>query len=293
MDLKELYEKLLELLDSKAAAASIDKTELQDYFTPEGVLLKQNYLERLASSLQNSGMMHNSIRFNESRERRELIKSALCDFDGKAALDKFNNAEELYNALTDVGRLDAGLQKQINNDTKAEARAKKKGMHYTPKKHLPTNWQKYANGLFDGLKFLYNEKGIELIDGLCKDPTSENELKSKLKTLGGIEKRIHGLGFALCCDWIKECGARWLAKPDVHIKVVASYAAQNEELLSDQKTIEFMYSWATEAGTTAYELDKVIWLICTGNFYLKRDMINRDSILKAVKELQKNYLKGL
>ena len=75
----EVYEMLLELINSKASSARIKKRELNDYFKPEGILFKQNYLQRLASSLQNSGMMHNSIRFNESEERYNHIKNRGSD----------------------------------------------------------------------------------------------------------------------------------------------------------------------------------------------------------------------
>lgn len=77
----EIYEMLLKLITEKAEAMHITEKELSKYYIPEGIALKQNYLERLASSLQNSGMMHNSIRFNESEERYIHIKNALCNFD--------------------------------------------------------------------------------------------------------------------------------------------------------------------------------------------------------------------
>ena len=35
---------------------------------------------------------------------------------------------------------------------------------------------------------------------------------------------------------------------------------------------------------TPYKLDKIIWLICTGNFYLEKDKIGRDTILRRLKD---------
>ena len=95
----DAYEMLLELINSKASSARITENELQKYFQPEGILLGQNYLQRLASSLQNSGMMHNSIRFNESEERYNHIKNVLCDFDAKKVLNKYNNWKDLITLL--------------------------------------------------------------------------------------------------------------------------------------------------------------------------------------------------
>ena len=124
----EIYEMLLELIDKKASAMNITESKLNRYYIPEGIELNQNYLERLASSLQNSGMMHNSIRFNESEERYNHIKEVLCDFDCQKVLDKYKSWEELYAALTDDGKLDNGTKKD------------------TEKKR--TNWGKYAKGLY-------------------------------------------------------------------------------------------------------------------------------------------------
>jgi len=283
MDNKKFYDELIRLLNDKAKSQSVSQSELQKYFKPEGILLSENYLTRLSSSLQNSGMMHNSIRFNESDERRTTIKEALLDFDGKKALERYSEWQELYNALTNGGKLDEGLQKHLRDEKRNEERARKKGEKYVKKERKETNFEKYSKGLYDGLEFLYREGGNKLIDGLCEAPTDDYPLKKKIANLKAIQKRIHGLGFALTCDWIKECGAEWLAKPDVHIKTVIEALNGGKEP-SDEKTVEMVYALAEEIGTTAYKLDKVIWLICTGNFYLSRDKINRDTILKLINE---------
>lgn len=266
----KVYELLLELLKAKADSARITENELKDYYVPEGQLLKQNYLERLASSLQNSGMMHNSIRFNESEERYNHIKNTLFNFDSEEILKKYSNWQELYSVLTNNGDFDNGIKK--NTDDKR------------------TNWGKYAKGLYCGVEFLKNEQGSEKIALLCNEPTTTDELYKKIKEIKEIEKRIHGLGFALTCDWLKECGCTWIAKPDIHIKIVCSAidGKSETELMSDVDIIKFMFNISKEikqkySDVTAYKLDKMIWLICTGNFYLQKDKIGRDTILSLLK----------
>lgn len=266
----QVYEMLLKLIKDKATSARITENELNDYYEPEGILLKQNYLERLASSLQNSGMMHNSIRFNESEERYKHIKNVLCDFDCDKVNLKYKNWQELYAALTTNGLLDNGKKKDTTDKR--------------------TNWGKYAKGLYYGTEFLAKENGKEKIVVLCEEPTTTEELNKKIKELKNIEKHIHGLGFALTCDWLKECGCTWLAKPDIHIKIVCSAidGKSETELMSDIDIIKFMFKLSKEieqkySDVTAYKLDKIIWLICTGNFYLQKDKIGRDTILSLLK----------
>ncbi len=267
----EIYEMLLELIDKKASAMNITESKLNRYYIPEGIELNQNYLERLASSLQNSGMMHNSIRFNESEERYNHIKEVLCDFDCQKVLDKYKSWEELYAALTNDGKLDNGTKK----DTEEKR----------------TNWGKYAKGLYEGAVFLENDGGNKQIEALCKEPLTADELNGKIKELREIKRNIHGLGFALTCDWLKECGCYWLAKPDIHIKVVCSEIEGKHEniLMSDEAVIKFMFNFSNIVkdkypDVTPYKLDKIIWLICTGNFYLEKDKIGRDTILRRLKD---------
>ncbi len=267
----EIYEMLLELINKKAESSHITQQQLLEYYKPEGLLLSQNYLHRLASSLQNSGMMHNSIRFNESQERYEHIKEVLFDFNCEKSVQKYNNWFDLYNALTKGGTFDNGVQKESEEKR--------------------TNWGKYAKGLFDGIVFLANENGMNKIDELCKAPLDTKEFKEKIKELKTIEKRVHGLGFALTCDWLKECGCTWLAKPDINIKVVCSaiLGKDSTEQISDIETIEIMFDLANvikkdDPAITPYMLDKMIWLICTGNFYLQKDKIGRDTILSRLSQ---------
>jgi hypothetical protein len=50
-----------------------------------------------------------------------------------------------------------------------------------------------------------------------------------------------------------------------------------------------MFSWAvvvknsgTDLSATAYKLDKIIWLLCTGEFYLDGKRIGREAIYRKI-----------
>ena len=110
---------------------------------------------------------------------------------------------------------------------------------------------------------------------------------AEIKKISGA---IHGLGIALTCDWLKECGCTYLAKPDGHVKAVIKswYDKATEE-----EILKIMYKWAKmvrESGldnkATAYKLDKIIWLLCTGNFYHDKMKSGQDAICGRIKALK-------
>ena len=74
------------------------------------------------------------------------------------------------------------------------------------------------------------------------------------------------MGFAIACNWLKELGYYKYAKPDTHIKDVclALNLIQNND---DISCFEAIIKVANAAGIDAYKVDKVWWLICSGNFY--------------------------
>ncbi len=271
------YNKILELFEKKAQGTFITTQELQQYFIPEIDLnIKidrfqiQNYYCRLASSLQNSGNMQNSIKFNDEKSHSyEIIKKTLFDFDAKKVLAEYNTSDEIYEKLKKNGIRDNAKDLSKN-----------------------TNWKKYAKGLFEGADFLLNQNGEEKIQELIALNSSTTFNQEWLERINEITK-IHGLGFALTCDWLKECGCTWLAKPDTHINTVYNVLNGKEEkaTVKEKEVIEYMFNWAkeiknsTDNSMTPYKLDKIIWLICTGNFYLHKDkMINRDALVNVIKQ---------
>lgn len=267
--LKRLYDILNEDLKLLAEKSNVSPGELNDYFIPEMKLEKskqegQNYLYRLASSLQNSGMMHNSIRFNEDEIRNKNIKEVLCNWDITKARETYNSADAIYEKFKEV----CGDDFDKGSGTKKE-----------------TNWQKYCLGLLNGLEYL-DQNGIREIDELVSFDYSANleDFAEKMKKVDKLTNQIHGLGLALTCDWLKECGCEWLAKPDVHIiEVIKHY--KKEGKISNKKVLEFMFEWSKIVGCSAYKLDKIIWLLCTGNFYLNKPKTSRSDIIKIIDNL--------
>ncbi len=83
----KLYKALYRNLVNYASVAGVDESALQKYFIPEGNTNSVSILFRLCSSLQNSGMMRNSIKFNDKDcTHRNTIKKVLFGFDTKNLL---------------------------------------------------------------------------------------------------------------------------------------------------------------------------------------------------------------
>lgn len=244
-------------------------SDLEKYFKPD-IVRKQNYLEILASSLQNSGQMRNSIKFNDSEFNHNKIQECLYDFDAKEAKKHYASGDEIFKELTDK-----------NIET---MRASSSEDNQEPKK----KWKNYCKGLYQGLVYLTNEKnnGTEQIKRLVA--SGYNLPDEWERTKYEIQKAIHGLGPALVCDWLKECGCEWLAKPDTHIIEVLK-SLTNEKGISEKKVVNFMADWSKfirdekiDDKCSPYKLDKIIWLLCTGEFYLDRPKYGRDNIIDYI-----------
>lgn len=254
----DLYLTMLRDLNSLASIAGVKEGELQKYFSPD---TSQSFLYHLCSSLQNSGMMTNTILFRGINN--PIIKEVMCNYDSTLSFKKYKGWQDIYNTFLSKGILDKGSRK-----------------------NKETNWEKYCKGLYGGLQFL-GEGG----DSLIKELSSSKELnRDNLKRIKNISKRIHGLGFALTCDWLKECGCTWLAKPDTHLNDVIK-ALRNTGPVTDEEVLGEVFFWANEIklcgidpDITTYKLDRVIWLLCTGNFFLDKKSSGKDALIKKIKE---------
>ena len=243
MNLVELYKNLYQDLIKLASVAGIDEKGLQKYFAPNNNKTEDFYFERLCASLQNSGNMSNSIKLRDGNDgNRVAIKAALCDFNLKSAYKKFNGGESIYEEFT---------KKQGIEDKGSKSKRE-------------TNWEKYSIGIWDGIKFLKKEKGVDTINILIADKVlTDNALDENIETIKNIQGKIHGLGFALTCDWLKECGCEWLAKPDVHIRKVLEHVYGLDNI-KEEDVLHKVYEWSetinsesTDKKVTAYKIDKM------------------------------------
>ena len=104
-----------------------------------------------------------------------------------------------------------------------------------------------------------------------------------------MEKKIFGLGFALACDFLKELGYVNYPKPDVHIMDIlfAFGLCENNGDSAYKAVIEM----ANIVGETPYKVDKLLWLIGSGYFYMhgikigknKKNLLSKTSVTQRFK----------
>jgi hypothetical protein len=89
-----------------------------------------------------------------------------------------------------------------------------------------------------------------------------------------LSYEIHGLGFPLACDFVKELDYPNFGKPDVHLKKI--FAALELSVTEDNyQVFKAIVRVARNVGVPPYNVDKLFWLIGSGNFYLDGTKVGR------------------
>ena len=248
------------LLDMKPAEIS-DK-ELQKYFVGDrrDFSSVSDVYEQLLSSAQNYRGMPNTIKYVE---RRTQIKKILFDYDIHRI--KEMDVDLLYYKFRDVFSVKS-------KDSKMNS------------------WRKWSCSVVDSAKFMSAFKSADDFREFVKRFDYNISTRMALPLL--ISTKIRGIGFALACDTLKELGFLEYPKPDVHlIEVLSQLGLSEADPVSVFETIVEMADVCKEIDKEAspYKIDKILWLICSGRFYLDDISVGRqkdDFIEKARIELK-------
>lgn len=245
------YNKVESFIIKQADLYGLSKKDLEEYYhcKPECDITKEASLssiyKRLLGSLQNRQSLPNIIKFWH-KDYESIYQETLFAFDPQKVQKKYNGvngAERLFEDLNDKVHWNAE--------------------HY----ELPKQWCEGAIGAAKVLSRYSDSKS--LYEVLMKQ--AENGDLMKIADYWD-KLPIKGMGFALSCDFLKEIGID-LPKPDVHIiAVIKEVFFCGKDISEKELTAAFinMVKMLKEEHPemTAYKLDKMIWLICTGNFYL-------------------------
>jgi len=146
-------------------------------------------------------------------------------------------------------------------------------------KSVPQNyWVVFSKGALDSAAFLSKfESGGQFANTVSQFAQSEILVAAFPKLL---EFEIHGLGFALACDFLKESGWPEYAKPDVHTKKILSGVELADG--TDYGTFKAILLIAKHIRETPYTVDKYIWLAGSGNLYHRNERFktSREEFLK-------------
>ena len=223
------------------APPELRENELEKYFHVEKEFkTKNDILSVLLASLQNSQMMPNVIRFEDNSRRGKFAK-VLYDYDAEQVSGNYM-ADSLFEKFCDTFT--------INNQES--------------KNNL---WRRYSKSVLSAAKFVNKFKDADDFRNFISQFTYNDLSAAALPLI--LEKEVYGLGFSLACDFLKELGYTQYPKPDVHIKEIFHAVGFCED--DDYEAYKAVIKMANICCETPYKVDKIFWLIASGNFYLHDD----------------------
>ena len=239
----EAQDYLLSMLPNSMKPSDLDKYFIGDR---RDFASLQDVYEQFLYSAQNYQRMPNVIKYDD---RREQIKNILHEFD--IQLIKDMDVDELYQIF--------------RREFKVTSRDSKQN-----------SWRKWSGSAIDAAKFMSNFKDVDDFKAFVAQFDYNLPTRMALPLL--ISTKIKGIGFALACDTLKELGYLNYPKPDVHlIEVFNQLGLSEEDPAAVFEAIVTMADSCKEIDpeVTPYKIDKIIWLICSGKFYLDDITVGR------------------
>lgn len=276
----------------------IDLDSIQHYFQPtsnlEEITLQSLFLS-LISSAANANMLSNVIEFADRKNREKEISQEGSRKD--RILEAISGHKELATQSFTDEEFKPYLRTLSEFDVEtAFTNLKEKALVKGDGKVL---WYRWLNSVKDAAAFTMRyetgETFVQHFNAISPDFLFAGPLI--------IQRYIIGIGFALACDALKELGFTQYVKPDTHINDVfieLNLAKASKDNLSKQLNVfdaaialvqKINSSLPLEEHITAYELDKIIWLCCSGKFYKEGITIHdgkRDLKEKLIERLRNN-----
>ena len=139
------------------------------------------------------------------------------------------------------------------------------------------SWRLWCKAVVDSAFFV---KSFSSVDDFDKYVSLSKDIKAAPLS---ISRKITGMGFALACNALKELGYLNYVKPDIHLIDICDklYISSRDQI----EVFDAMQRIADENNITPYKLDKVLWLVCSGNFYKDGIRVNgrKEELISNVK----------
>lgn len=141
-------------------------------------------------------------------------------------------------------------------------------------KSNPLNyWVTFCKGVVSAARFLSRYSSIGEFSDFVAQFYLNEDTRLALPLL--LKEEIHGMGFALACDFLKENGYPEFVKPDRHI--VAIFTGLGLSRASTPYGVfKDAVRYAQAIGELPYVVDKAFWLVGSGNFHLNNISIRTD-----------------
>lgn len=264
MNYKELYNFAYDFLLSKERVTDelIEKHLVSEHQKPNNI---NTIYKQLCASAQNRQMSNKVI--GQSIGGIENLKTVLFNFNPKQVAKTYSK--------TDKERLLETIIKELK--PKGEIRKTNRSL-----------WPQFCQSVIDSAHFLQEFEETKDFYNWADFFANDFRAKPALPLMISIE--ITGIGFPLACDFLKELGYVQYGKPDVHLKEIfkeLNLIDPNEKstIKQDYQTLKLIDQIAKENKVTPFEVDKIFWLIGSGNFYISEINIgrNRNEFIEKVK----------
>lgn len=256
---------------------------IKDKYQPKAFMKAKNNderlnlaLERFCIELQNYRGMTTAIDYGSfgNDYKNEIFKFVKEEYEKTPT-----SAVAIYQGLHEVCGFDE--EKKLSKALEKKLSDKSKNLKG---EKVNSAWLRYSIGLKNVIDFLH--------DNGLKRLYQYFEIGKKLNLR--IFKDIYYMGEALTYDFFKELGRTDLIKPDTHIKAILKEIFPNENY-NDKETVVKMLELIEEYNKgknekdkcTPYNIDKLLWLCCTGTFYedgIKILSMNQQDFLKFYEE---------
>lgn len=243
-NLRQVYEQarsfLLGQIPDRNAATILDHYLIAPDRSQSATSLEDLY-QRLLFSAQNANMKAGVI--GGSIDGIEKLSPVLHGFNPKAVVKAYGEDADLLLAII-VKRL------------------KPRGKIRLTSQSL---WPKYCQTVLSAAEFLCQftsgEEFYQWANYFYPDTRSRPALPMVLA------EEIFGMGYPLACDFLKELGFVNYGKPDVHIKEIFIGTKLCHPKTTDYEYQKVIGQIAEANRVSAYNVDKLFWLIGSGRFY--------------------------
>lgn len=202
---------------------------------------KEGLYQRILESAQNANMKAGVI--GGSIDGVENLSLVLDGFNPQAVLDKYSGNWEKI--LDDIVK-----------------RLKPRGeVRRTPR----SIWPHYCQTILSAASFIEQFSSASDFFSWVDFFDLDDRARASLPML--LSREIEGFGFALSCDFLKEMGYVNFPKPDVHLRDIFTSLGLCRDKPDDYQLFKAVIRVAGHAGVSAYNADKVFWLIGSGYFY--------------------------
>ena len=131
-------------------------------------------------------------------------------------------------------------------------------------------WVHFTKGAIDGAILLSHFKDVfEFNEFVLKYTQSGRHIE----LIEYVSKNIHWYGFALSCDFLKELGYSDFIKPDTHINTIF-HGLGLSKTKDDRSVFRAAIEYSKSINEVPYRVDKLFWLIGSGDFYLTQHLRN-------------------